>query len=154
MRKGIELPLNTMVVLAAAMIVLIVLVVLFMLVFPAPFGPFAMESAKNQACLQVTSDCANANPSGISVSFDVKNKDGTDLDDNLQSMCERYYGCGDKTTDNEKKDCCKKVCGCAVTSPTTGSVRTTEGGATGGETTTGETTKEEPMKIPGISGVK
>lgn len=149
MRKGIELPLNTMVVLAAAMVVLIVLIVLFMLVFPAPFGPFAMESAKNQACVQVTSDCTTANPSGIAVNFDVKAKDGTDLDDNLQSMCERYYACGSNDV-----DCCKKVCGCAITSPQIGQVRTqtcTEAGGTCGNTTTCAT-KSTVTGVTGCSG--
>lgn len=124
--KGIELPINVLVIVAVAVIVLLGITAVFMLGF-APFtGTSGLESIKNDACtLLVRSGCGQ-NTWLIPVNFDSdKNglvQSGTDWwnnatwsenypcaadqnCDNLAALCYNFYG---KKSDSA----CKALCGC------------------------------------------
>lgn len=116
--KGIELPINVLVIVAVAVIVLLGIVALFMIGF-SPFSTISgQESYKNQACTQLTRGGCTADLTSISIPFDA-NKDGEIASDtdNLYAMCQNYYGCNvvddlgeDDTAANNL--CCKKQCAC------------------------------------------
>lgn len=114
MKKGIELPINVLVVVAVAVIVLIGMVALYM----AGFFPFqkgiGSDAAKNAACNKLLrqNNCA-IDTNTIKVNFDADN-DGVigGGGDTLENLCINYYGCTGSDTD--KEICCKKLCGCQV----------------------------------------
>lgn len=126
--KGMELPINILVLVAIAVIVLIGLIAMYTM----GIGPFAgnigIQSALNSGCsaLQREDNCG-VNPNTIEVCFDA-NKDGTTCCwksddyvaatdtvaahcgtstpiDTLQDICTNYYG---KSATND----CKALCGC------------------------------------------
>ncbi|MEM5804485.1 MAG: hypothetical protein QXU82_01410 [Candidatus Aenigmatarchaeota archaeon] len=98
MKKGLELPINVLVIIVVAVIVLITLVVL---IFTTP--SMSCDSAKASACLRMVQDCSN-DPKNIKVANFTQNGR---LITNLQEVCSECYG---KTTANE----CRKFCGCSV----------------------------------------
>ena len=119
--KGLELPINVLVVVAVAVIVLLGVVTLFFLGF-GPFSKYAgLEAIKNDACIQFTRDC-NQNPANIIVNFDA-DKDGepdpgtgfnaqtintvgdTENQDNLMTLCYQHFGA--KTAND-----CRHLCVC------------------------------------------
>jgi len=117
--KGIELPINILVIIAMAVMVLLGLVAIYMGGFGPGAGEMQKNAAKNQACQELISKgyCGDAvKTSNVPVSGFDANKDGTMGNDNLKDLCENFYGC--KYDENDKKsfvDCChKKVCGCPV----------------------------------------
>ncbi len=105
--KGVELPINILVIVAIAVIVLLGLVALYF----TGFGPFSatagQEAIKNQACttLNPRAGC-QSDPSTIAVNYDV-NGDGsiTLAQDNWQTFANMFYGCTDSA-------CAKRVCSC------------------------------------------
>jgi len=123
--KGIELPINILVIVAIAIIVLIAMIAMF---YPAFLGGGAVinsETAKTRLCqIMVEAKKCNVNSETITISdFDADRDGKTDGGsvwtlgtstcadaagtgkDNLASLCECYYSI--KTEDN-----CKKICGC------------------------------------------
>jgi hypothetical protein len=108
--KGVELPINILVIVAIAVIVLLGLVALYF----AGFGPFggavSYQAAKNAGCEElVRTGCGDT--TAIIVNFD-SNGDGTvgGAGDTLQALCEGWYGVasGDQIA-------CRQLCGCPVT---------------------------------------
>ena len=107
--KGIELPINILVIVAIAVIVLLGMVALYFAGWSPFSGSVGIESVKNAACLNYTraSDCAPT-PSTVPINYDV-NGDGTIAvaNDNLQSFATAFYGCG--TAD---VNCVRQLCAC------------------------------------------
>lgn len=99
MRKGIELPINVLVILVIAVIVLITLILL--VISPPSLN---CDTAKAGGCLKMIQDC-EADPSAIPV--DDFNYQGNVIDD-LQDVCTHCYG---KATTDE----CRELCGCQIT---------------------------------------
>ncbi len=124
MRKGIELPINTLIILAVVIIVLLFLVGIFLTGGTSAGDVFAMQAAKNKACQGVVTNCAGADTSAISVDYDVGGDKDTS-NNNLLELCKKL-GASDDTA-------CKRLCGC------TGSEAV--GGVTGGG---GVTTAKAP----------
>ena len=111
--KGVELPINILVIVAIAVIVLLGLVALYF----TGFGPFSatagIEAVKNQACTELNprAGCTQSTDS-IAVGYDVDG-DGTvdtaiPTADNFTGFANRFYGCS--MTDNGA--CAKRVCSC------------------------------------------
>jgi hypothetical protein len=108
--KGVELPINILVIVAIAVIVLLGLVALYFVGFN-PFSTAAgIEGIKNDACRELVQKY-NCNPSAglasIPVNMDVDGADNT-IDiatDNLSSLCNKYYS---RTSITQ----CKALCGC------------------------------------------
>ena len=106
--KGVELPINILVIVAIAVIVLLGLVALYF----TGFGPFSatagQEAIKNQACVDLNprAGCID-DPSTIVVNYDVVDKDtGADLADNWQTFADQFYGCAGDSS------CARRICGC------------------------------------------
>lgn len=123
--KGIELPINVLVIVAVAVIVLLGITAVFMLGF-APFtGTSGLESIKNDACTRLVRGGCSVPTWEITVSFDAdKNglvEPGTNWHttgnwsenyactetgcDNLAALCYNFYS---KKSDSS----CKALCGC------------------------------------------
>jgi len=116
--KGITLPVNVLVLVAIAVIVLMGLVGLYFTGF-SPFGQASgVESVKNEACrdLLIVKRCLNATNTIKITKFDANkngvNDSGTNWnwgsgtgDDNLAALCYNYFGAR-----NESQ--CKSVCTC------------------------------------------
>ena len=116
--KGITLPVNVLVLVAIAVIVLMGLVGLYFTGF-SPFGQASgVESVKNEACrdLLIAKRCLNATNTITISKFDANkngvNDSGTNWDwgsgtgdDNLAALCYNYFG-----AKNESQ--CKSVCTC------------------------------------------
>ena len=111
--KGVELPINILVVVAIAVIVLLGLVALYFI----GFNPFsvttALEAAKNNACRDFMHQdpvCSNAGtdatiaacPAGVI----CLNYPAATLR-TFQNFTEAYYGCG-----VDDAACARRVCGC------------------------------------------
>jgi hypothetical protein len=115
MAKGIELPVNVMVIIAIAVIVLLGLVALF--TFGIRSGvPLQIQLEKGTACTSlVNSGCADTSPDNIDLSIDVTG-DGKVTKklaataefpaDTLQGLCDKYFNTG------KSEAACKRVCGC------------------------------------------
>jgi hypothetical protein len=103
--KGVELPINVLVIVAIAIIVLLGLVALYFL----GFGPFStgvsLQAAKSQGCQAlVNQGCGDTD---ITVSYDVDGSGTIDEDDTLQALMEKSFGC---TVDDIA--CTKRACAC------------------------------------------
>jgi len=106
--KGVELPINILVVVAIAVIVLLGLVALYFM----GFGPFSkaagVEAVKSQGCndLNPRAGCVT-DPNTILVNYDV---DGDGViavaQDNLQTFAAKYYACAADIA------CTKRMCSC------------------------------------------
>jgi len=104
-KKGVELPINILVIVAIAVIVLLGLVALYFVGFN-PFSTTAgLEGIKNKACQQLVqaSNC-NVATSTIPVSYDVL-ADGLATNDFLDAFCAEYYG-------RPTEAACKALCSC------------------------------------------
>ena len=106
--KGVELPINILVIVAIAVIVLLGLVALYF----TGFGPFSatagQEAIKNQACVDLNprAGCTD-DPSTISVNFDVDDDGNIAIaQDNWQTFADLFYGCGGDSS------CARRICGC------------------------------------------
>ena len=115
--KGIELPINTLIILALAVIVLIVVLFFFLGVWRPGISTVSVEAAKNNACQTLVSlGCVD--PTIVTINnFDANNNgrndatSGWDFDgnaggDNLGALCDNYYFKNDINS-------CKELCGCA-----------------------------------------
>jgi len=102
--KGVELPINILVIVAIAVIVLLGLVALYFI----GFNPFsvttAIEAAKNNNCRTYLHQNPVCN-SAATVTFDYPTGNTTDL----ASFTDDYYGCTNTATD---ESCARRVCGC------------------------------------------
>ena len=102
--KGVELPINILVVVAIAVIVLLGLVALYFI----GFNPFsvttAIEAAKNNACRTYLHQNPVCN-SAVTVTFDYPAGTATEL----STFTNDYYGCTNTAAD---ESCVRRVCGC------------------------------------------
>ncbi len=111
--KGIELPINILVVIAVAVIVLLGVIALYFGGFIKPAELINQEAAKSKYCALVMRDpigCATVSTAGIGVTDFDTNGDGViDAADTLQALCETYYNvaAGDEAA-------CRRTCGCAA----------------------------------------
>lgn len=103
--KGVELPINILVVVAIAVIVLLGLVALYFI----GFNPFsvttALDSAKNNACRSYLNQYPTVCGDATTVSLDYPAGTATDL----AAFTNTYYGCTNTATDEA---CVRRVCGC------------------------------------------
>jgi len=110
--KGVELPINILVIVAIAVIVLLGLIALYFV----GWGPFAgaagLEGVKNAACRELVQE-NRCNLTTLSLiptpNFDA-DKDGTPGEtaaagDNLDNLCEKYFNYPDDAD-------CGRLCGC------------------------------------------
>jgi len=116
MKKGIELPINTLIIIVIAILVLITLISLYFSASGSSSSTVSLEAATKATCLKVNPTlCNNGKYNGFQPratvdNFDA-NKDGKIndftpnsgwltsycIDDNLETLCGFYYGC-DLTT--------------------------------------------------------
>jgi len=122
--KGVELPINTMIIVVLCLIVLIAIVVLFFGTWDPGKGVLTQEAAKNNACqLMIASRC-NSNPENVIVrNFDadrdgVLNTPGAGIGacasspgqgDTLYMLCKCWYGIIEDTNFDKN---CKSICMC------------------------------------------
>jgi len=110
--KGIELPINVIIIVVLALIVLLAIVALFFGIWPSGRDTVSIEAAKSNACqILIGMGCEGSTESIPTTGFDVGSDDdtpgGTD-NNNLQGLCETYYG----IEDGEEEDCKRIVCRC------------------------------------------
>lgn len=124
--KGLELPVNTMIVVVVCLIVLLAIVALFYGTWNSGKGALSQEAAKNNACQALVAMNCNAETSTILVrDFDADKIDGPNsAGDTLQTLCENWYGISINLADFE--DRCKSICMCQKGTGT--------GGTGGGDT--------------------
>jgi hypothetical protein len=130
--KGLELPINVLIIVAIAIIVLIAVVAMFYPNFKNSSITVNTDIYKSQACQIMIDRGCTPSPKEISIpNFDA-NKDGEQAGsptwtfgeggstcgassnggDNLASLCACYYSIGLKGTDDEGISACKRFCGC------------------------------------------
>jgi hypothetical protein len=107
--KGIELPINILVVVAVAVIVLLGLVALYFTGW-SPFGvSVSYESVKNEACAELVRMNCPSDPSTVTIDdFDADQSGAVGDGDDLMDLCTNYYG---RSTASD----CRALCGCPVT---------------------------------------
>jgi hypothetical protein len=120
--KGVELPINVIVLVVLALIVLLGILALFFGVWPQGSTGINLEGAKNGACqILISTNCGS--PSSVNVKDFDADKDGTlnevgpessinaadcgkpGFKDNLAMLCLCWYGANEA-------DCKTRVCGC------------------------------------------
>jgi hypothetical protein len=126
--KGVELPINVLIIVAVGLIVLLGIVALFFIgwsPFPATVG---LESIKNQACRELVQEwqCKIATADIHIANFDADKDEAvgtvdtgaqddilgtcgnslvTNMGDNLRNLCRCWYNIADENS-------CKRICGC------------------------------------------
>lgn len=125
--KGVELPINVMIIVVLAIIVLIAVAVLFFGAWNPGKGSISLETAKNSACQILVSRGCDIHPNAIQISdFDADNDNSNDPTGGLAANCgPGGSGTGDtlwslcvcqlnilQSTDGCKK-CMMNVCGCS-----------------------------------------
>lgn len=107
--KGIELPINVLIIVVIAIIVLIALVSMFYNPVNVGGSVVGLDNAKSQACrsLSVGYGCdKNADLDDIMVyDFDANGDGNMDSEDTLMALCEDKYAIGDESA-------CRQLCGC------------------------------------------
>lgn len=119
MSKAITLPVNILVIVAIAVIVLMGLIA----IYGVGFNPFSsainLESIKNVACRKISFAACKLNANDITVNYDA-NKDGaTDNSDTFLELCKNFFGRSDELS-------CKQLCGCVGTTVSGGGGGCTE----------------------------
>ena len=109
--KGLSLPINVLVIVVVAVIVLLGIVALYFGGFTPFSSSISVESAKNSACAELVRRQCALTPSTMLLStydiiFDADN-DGTPglAGDTLQALCTKFYNRATATD-------CKRLCGC------------------------------------------
>jgi len=116
--KGVELPINTIVILVIALIILLAIIALFFGIWTPGVGGVSLEAAKDNACLLLTSTGCGDTSSIIVKDFDA-DKDGNlneansntgncgsdDAGDNLFMLCKCHYN-------KDESECRTDVCNC------------------------------------------
>lgn len=129
--KGIELPVNALIIIILAVLVLLGILALYAGVWSPSSGGVNLESAKNNACQMLASTNCQSDPATILISNFDANKNGQQKDtsqtpdkstawdyaahcglgkstgDNLATLCLCYYNKSDVAS-------CRILCGCQV----------------------------------------
>lgn len=106
--KGIELPVNALIIIILAVIVLLGLLALYVMVWLPSSGGVALESAKNNGCHMLASlGCVAADTRTITVNYDADGNGEINSLDTLQVLCDRKYF---RTT----PEACRDFCGCTA----------------------------------------
>jgi len=105
-KKGIELPVNVLVIIVIAVIVIIALVALLTGGIPL-LGPVQVSAVFNAGCTSLQ-DQGCTNSAAIHVNLDVADPKGIDAADTLLVLCQTKYGALDDAA-------CKKLCKCPGT---------------------------------------
>jgi hypothetical protein len=106
--RGVELPINVIVIIILAVLVLLAILALFMGVWTPGESSITLEAAKNNACQMLVSMRCNQPLESISVlDFDA-DKDGTlnGAGDTLLALCQNWYHV-------DENICKNQVCMCA-----------------------------------------
>ncbi|MDI6606666.1 MAG: hypothetical protein QME65_05960 [Candidatus Omnitrophota bacterium] len=104
--RGITLPVNVIVILVLAVLVLVGVLGLYMSGWMGPAGGVSVEAAKIAACREFVSKGCVGSTADISVTnFDADNSGAYDAGDTLQALCANYYNAPGETA-------CKDLCGC------------------------------------------
>lgn len=100
--KGIELPINILVIVAVAIIVLLGVIALFYSSWFGSTQPVGLEAAKSQCCNVVSrmNNCS-VNPAGIPCVYGAAQ--------NLSALCTLYYN----LSSSDNRGCLRYVCGMA-----------------------------------------
>jgi hypothetical protein len=122
--KGIELPINVLIIIAVAIIVLIAVVAMFYSPVNTSGNSVSLDVAKSQACrsLVIGYNCNNAGTSSPadattlgSIRVDNYDVDGllgpNSVGDTLMYLCVKKYMVG--AADAAGAASCRKLCGCA-----------------------------------------
>jgi hypothetical protein len=134
--KGIELPINVLIIVAVAIIVLIAVVAMFFPAWRNASGTVTSDVAKSAACQLLIERGCNVETKYITIKNFDADKDGTygTIDatsnwgwnpislcmntlhtgasgDNLASLCACYYSIGSGT---DPESVCKELCGCSA----------------------------------------
>ena len=102
MAKGIELPVNVLVIIVIAVLVLIALATL-VATGVLSLRPVQIQLEKNAACSAIVASNCATEPSQIKVNVDLGTK-GDKSDDTFENLCAEEF----KVTGAE----CKRLCGC------------------------------------------
>lgn len=127
--KGVELPINVLVIVVIALIILLALIGLFYGVWGPGSSGLNLEGTKNSACqMLVSTGCSDSESIHVS-DFDA-DKDGqfdhgtqarhdspcNELDlnsrDNLFMLCKCWYNIGGATNDELDRECRTRICHC------------------------------------------
>jgi len=105
--KGVELPINVLVIIAIAVLVMLGLVALY-LAAQSSIVPTVSISTQQAACQELLNKgCDTFLPSSIIMNVDVNNDGKKDMSDNLQAYCENILGIA-----KDDIAACKKKCQC------------------------------------------
>lgn len=110
--KGVELPINVLVIVAIAVIVLLGLVVLYFIGFNPFSGSISLTSLKNAGCSNFTLnyDCGRRTVTSTTGIFLPANN--YNLNPNtLFELCRLYLGT-DPSDDTKAEAQCREICGC------------------------------------------
>lgn len=111
--KGIELPINILVIVAVAIIVLLGIVALFFSTWTTGTSTIDLNSVKNRACGAVNGNC-DRDPANIAIFPAYKNANPSITSENLRELCENEYGIA---TDDSDQECLNIVCGLNCAEP-------------------------------------
>jgi len=111
--KGIELPINILIIVAVAVIVLIAVIAMFYPAFTSGGGTVSLEQAKQQACRSLSEGYKCSTTIGLNTilvdNYDVSgNGVPNENVDNLLTMCTRIYRISGANINSD----CRKLCGC------------------------------------------
>ena len=121
--KGVELPINTMIIIVLCLIVLLAIVVLFFGTWNPGQGTLSQEAAKNNACQLMIATRCTSNPENVIVRDFDADRDGKSntvgagtgacgspgQGDTLYMLCKCWYGIPVDANFNKN---CKAVCMC------------------------------------------
>lgn len=108
--RGLELPINTMIIIILVLLVLVAVIALLMGVWKPGTAGLNLEQAKGSACQMYVNLGCSGDGKNIAVNNFDADKDGTiensaAAGDNLSKLATNYYGCTGET-------CIKGLCGC------------------------------------------
>lgn len=120
--KGLELPINILVIVALAIMVLLGIFALFMGGFGTSSTGLTLEAAKTQGCQQLirTGKCGIWDGAkNLTINFDSNQDGNISSTDDLYMLCIKYYGAPPPSSDDTSKRafreaCNVRVCGCGA----------------------------------------
>ena len=126
--KGLELPINTLIIIVLAVLVLIAIIVLFSTGISMPKESVSLQTALNNACMELLNSNCNKPLQNVGTPYFDSDRDGVVGDvgvwmvicyqtpapgaagDNLYQLCTCWFQLN-RSDPNFRNDC-KKLCGC------------------------------------------